>query len=214
VEVRKLEEAIDTSMHVCSLLLFESSSASLPLFSFPSFALFQHPCFFGSGQIEVDDYIGMVASHFLQRRQKYVSIAHGGYEGRSPKFIFHSNTPALHCLLDTLAMTASVLDSHTPAACVVCQAQEPRAKAAGKESKGDSKAASKGEAKDAGPASAPVAESKKESKKESKGSNSPRVSRAQSEEAGGAAGAAEAAPSAMAVKLSTWAAAWKVLLSG
>lgn len=169
-EVRKLEEAIDTSMH--------------------------HPCFFGSGQIEVDDYIGMVASHFLQRRQKYVSIAHGGYE-------------ALHCLLDTLAMTASVLDSHTPAACVVCQAQEPRAKAAGKESKGDGKAASKGEAKDAGPASAPVAESKKESKKESKGSNSPRVSRAQSEEAGGAAGAAEAAPSAMAVKLSTWAAAWK-----
>ncbi len=43
----------------------------------------QHPCFLGAGAVDQDPHVGMVVSHFLQRRQKYVSVAHGGFEGAS-----------------------------------------------------------------------------------------------------------------------------------
>lgn len=40
----------------------------------------KHLCFLGSGRDEEDRYLNMVVASFLQKKQKYVSIAYGGYE--------------------------------------------------------------------------------------------------------------------------------------
>lgn len=54
-EVARLQDALEASMH--------------------------HPCFLGSGREEEDQYQRMLVAHFLNNKQKYVSIVQGGYEG-------------------------------------------------------------------------------------------------------------------------------------
>lgn len=74
----------------CSLMLREPSSFALSVqalleiqkqvVSSKSNTGGQHLCFIGSGQDEEDRYVNMVIASFLQKYQKYVSIAHGGFD--------------------------------------------------------------------------------------------------------------------------------------
>lgn len=46
-----------------------------------SVAAGEHICFVGSGREEEDQYVHMVVASFLQKHQRYISLAQGGYEG-------------------------------------------------------------------------------------------------------------------------------------
>lgn len=43
----------------------------------------KHLCFIGSGREAEDQYVHMVVASFLQRNTQYVSLAKGGYQGKS-----------------------------------------------------------------------------------------------------------------------------------
>ena len=48
----------------------------------------------GSGDETDDRYFGMVIAHFLQRQQKYVSFALGGFKGMRP-LVEHQDSRSL-----------------------------------------------------------------------------------------------------------------------
>lgn len=54
-----------------------------------SVAAGEHICFVGSGREEEDQYVHMVVASFLQKHQRYISLAQGGYAGKTKtNFIF------------------------------------------------------------------------------------------------------------------------------
>eukprot|EP00039_Didymoeca_costata_P022030 m.3507 g.3507 ORF g.3507 m.3507 type:complete len:854 (-) comp2781_c0_seq2:96-2657(-) len=94
----------------------------------------QHPCFLSSGRPEDEQHLSMVVSHFLQKKQKYVSVVRGGFK-------------ALHARLDFETRTAAVLESHAPARCLECQAAEAQATGASASTPPTSKGSPKVESK-------------------------------------------------------------------
>jgi hypothetical protein len=72
----------------------------------------QHPSFLGSGMPNDDIHMSMVVSHFLQRKQKYVSIVKGGFA-------------ALHAQLEREKRTTSVLAGHSPTRLLPVEVVEP-----------------------------------------------------------------------------------------
>ncbi|XP_035228316.1 TBC1 domain family member 23-like [Stegodyphus dumicola] len=71
-----------------------------------SVAAGEHICFVGSGREEEDQYVHMVVASFLQKHQRFVSLAHGGYT-------------ALHEIIPSSEIN-TVLASHCSKSCLVC----------------------------------------------------------------------------------------------
>ena len=82
---------LSTAFHLdCSLMLQEPSSFNTAVqallasqaqaIEVGSLAGGKHLCFLGSGREEEDRYLNMVIAFFLQKKQNFVSVAHGGYE--------------------------------------------------------------------------------------------------------------------------------------
>lgn len=73
-----------------------------------SVAAGEHICFMGSGREEEDQYVHMVIASFLQKHQRYISIAQGGYS-------------ALHHSLE--GSLDSYLSDHCPKSCLICSSK-------------------------------------------------------------------------------------------
>ena len=107
---------------------------------------------------------------------------------------------ALHCLLDSLATTASVLDGHNPIKCTMCHTQEPSSKTDSDASTAASSSKQKSSSASASPKTTPTIQRRQAVADKSEDKANEKVGEASKSES-------TASKSGLSTKLNSW---WKV----